>query len=294
MPSLVAAWREAWSAVPGTTDPHAPFGLCTLSTDDSEGSGDIASFRWSQGGNYGSVPNPALPNVFLAHGYDLADVWVNCGEHPQTMACPGCDTADASYNCLQPWYMGPGIHPRLKKPFGQRLAASALVSIYGWPGPATGPTLSGCAVDAASQQLTLKFNATLLAGAELLLAAHNQSAVSVLVNSTHGVPGTGKWVACSLALGPPGSNTVVVDLAPLKGSPQAVKYAWGKTGGTPDSEGDVWCCPAGTAAAECTPGGCPIFARAEAAPFGGHPANPFLALIQNSKCSCPQPQTCDE
>jgi hypothetical protein len=39
--------------------------------------------------------------------------------------------------------MAPGLHPRLKKPVGQRLAASALVVVYGWPGPFTGPTIAG-------------------------------------------------------------------------------------------------------------------------------------------------------
>ena len=296
MPALISAWRAAWSVVPGTTDPLAPFGLCTLSTDDSEGTGDIGSFRWAQGGSFGVVPNPIMPNVFLAHGHDLADVWVNCGDHPQTKQCPGCDAADADYNCLQQWYMGPGIHPRLKKPFGQRLASSALSAIYGWPGPVTGPVISGCTATPSS--LTLHFNASLLAGAPLTVLPYNTSnpllsGLSVLVNSTDGVPGTGKWVALNVA--PGGGSDVVVDLAPLWGAaPQAVKYAWGKTGGTPDSNGDVWCCPAGESAAECLPARCPIFATVGTAPFGGQPANPFLAQIKGGACMCPEPQVCEE
>lgn len=307
MPALVAAWRAAWSATPGTTDPLAPFGICTLSTDDSEGAGDIASFRWSQGGNYGVAPNPVLPNVFLAHGHDLADVWVNCGGHPQTMACPGCDTADPEYNCLQQWYMGPGIHPRLKKPFGQRLAASALVSVYGWPGPVTGPTLAGCTLvsggSSTAPTLTLTFNATLLAGSTLALSpGYNHSGLSILVNSTLGVPGTGKWVEVGMSLvgGGGGSNppSIAVDLTAVQGSPQAIKYAWGKTGGAPDSDGDVWCCAVGNAPGLCLPGGCPIFAVGQGtstSPFGGMAANPFLAQITpGGKCLCPIPQVCDQ
>ena len=294
MPALIASWRKAWSASPGTTDPLAPFGLCSLSTDDSEGAGDIASFRWAQSGSYGVAPNPRMPNVFIAHGHDLADVWVGCGDHPQTRQCPGCDTADPDHSCLTPFYMGPGIHPRLKKPFGQRLAASALVAAYGWPGPLTGPTLSGCSAPAGA--LTLHFNASLLAGAPLVLRPYDAarpelSGLTVLVNSTEGVPGSGAWVALNFALG--AGSDVRVDLAPLRGAAaQAVKYGWGKNGGAPDS-GDVWCCAAGGGAGECAPGACPLYAAAPTAPFGGHPANPFIAQIKGGACVCPAPQVCD-
>lgn len=67
MPALVAAFRSAWSVTPGTTDPLAPFGLVSLSTGDSEGAADVASFRWAQQGSYGVVPNAAMPNTFMAH-----------------------------------------------------------------------------------------------------------------------------------------------------------------------------------------------------------------------------------
>lgn len=302
MPALIASWRAAWSAEAGTTDPLAPFFLCTLSTDDSEGAGDIASFRWAQGANYGVAPNPAMPNTYIAHGHDLADPWVGCGEQPQSAQCPGCDAAHADYSCLTQWYMGPGIHPRLKKPYGQRLAASALAAVYGWRGaPFTGPTLSGCALSGDGSSLLLHFNASLLAGSALVVAPYNASdasasAVSVLVNSTAGLPGSGRWVALPMALGG-GGATVAVDLALLRGAPpQAVKYAWGKTGGPPDSAGDVWCCPGGSAsAAFCAPGACPIYAASDTAPFGGLPASPFLALLTpGGTCQCPEPQVCSE
>lgn len=85
MPALIALWRRAWSVVPGTTAKDAPFGLVTLSTGDSEGAPDIASFRWSQTGNYGVVPNPIMPATFLAHAYDLEDVW--SGENGAGVKC---------------------------------------------------------------------------------------------------------------------------------------------------------------------------------------------------------------
>jgi hypothetical protein len=294
MPKLVALWRAAWSATPGTTDPLAPFGIVTLSADDSEGAADMASFRFAQSGSFGVAPNAAMPNTFIAHGFDLADPWVYCGDKPQTKACAGCDTADPDYNCLQQWYMGPGIHPRLKKPVGQRLAASFLAAegAYAWGGPVTGPTIAGCTLS-ASATLVVAFNETLLAGAALTVSAFDepeQGALSVLVNSTND-SGTGVWVACGYALAPPSSLTV--DLTPLRGAtPQAIKYAWGATGGRPN-EADVICCATGGAAAECVPAQCPVFVATALAPFGGLPANPFLAKIVGGKCACPAPQVCD-
>jgi hypothetical protein len=291
MPALVRAFRAAWSATPGTTDPAAPFGLVTLSQGDSEGAADMASFRWAQSGSYGVVPNPAMPNAFWAHGYDLADPYVNCGDSPQTKQCPGCDTADPLYDCLQPWYMGPGIHPRLKKPVGQRLAASALVSIYGFEGPVTGPTIAGCTYSSSAQTLTVSFNATLLAGSPVVVKPYGSKAslsgLSVLVNATN-ASATGTWVALDVASASP--TSVAVDLSALGGAaPSAIKYAWGPTGGPPDTD-DVLCCdPTG----ECVPGGCPIYATTPLAPFGGHPANPFLAQIVMGKCVCTPPQVCD-
>jgi hypothetical protein len=231
-----------------------------------------------------------MPNTYVAHGFDLADPWVSCGDAPQTRACPGCDVADADFDCLQKWYMGPGIHPRLKKPFGQRLAAAALGAVYGVGGPTGGPALAGCT--ATSDALTLHFDGARLAGAPLALRAGAPTAFSALVNDTDGVPASGAWVPLELSLA--GGADVRVDLAPLRGRPvRAIKYAWGKTGGRPDSEGDVWCCAAGTTAAECTPGACPLVAALARAPFGGLPADPFLAQVRGGKCVCPAPQTCD-
>ena len=295
MPKLIERWRRDWSATPGTTDPLAPFGLVTLSTDDSEGAGDMGSFRFAQSGSYGSAPNAAMPATFIAHAYDLADVWVNCGPAPQTKQCPGCDVAVPGISCLQQWYMGPGIHPRLKKPVGQRLAAAALPIAYAWPGPATGPTLAGCTLDGGSNTIMMTFNATLLAGAPLTLLPYdvayaNRSALSVLVGSS-GAPNSGHWVPCNIAL--TGAAAIKVDLSPLGGAtPQAIKYAWGATGGTPN-DADVECCWP-TASGACMPGQCPIGVLVSAAPMGFLPAHPFLAQITAAgKCLCPTPQTCD-
>ena len=149
----------------------------------------------------------------------------------------------------------------------------------------------------AKPGLTVNFNETLLAGAPLSLLPYNLtqrwSGMSILVNSTPSVARSGSWVAVNFDLTPPSS--ISVDLTPLGGAtPQAIKYAWGQTGGTPNDQGDVWCCAPGNNPGLCLPSQCPIYAKMATAPFGGLSANPFLALITaQGKCSCPPPQICD-
>ena len=35
----------------------------------------MGGMRWSQTANYGVLPNPRMPNSFLAQVYDLGDPW---------------------------------------------------------------------------------------------------------------------------------------------------------------------------------------------------------------------------
>jgi hypothetical protein len=77
---MVAAWREVWSTVPGTTDPRAPFGIATLASGGSEGNGaHMANMRAAQTASYGHWDNEALPNTFGAQLYDLGDPWGHAG-----------------------------------------------------------------------------------------------------------------------------------------------------------------------------------------------------------------------
>jgi hypothetical protein len=66
MVAMVDLWRQAWSKESGTTDPLAPFGIVTLASGGSEGGSDIGGMRWSQTGNFGTLPSPEMPNTFLA------------------------------------------------------------------------------------------------------------------------------------------------------------------------------------------------------------------------------------
>lgn len=167
LPAMVALWRAAWSAVPNTTDPLAPFGVVTLSPSAGwSGANDYGGMRWSQTANYGRLPNPAMPHTFLAHAYDLPDPYSSihslcyfarcCG--PQFGSCEHNRCAEAGREdarkcnetlagrggreaCLgyctalgrtpiNTASFG-GLHSRLKKPIGERLATAALRTVYG-------------------------------------------------------------------------------------------------------------------------------------------------------------------
>ena len=120
-PSMVSAWREIWSAEEGTTDPTAPFGVVTIAPSGAEGAGyHLSAFRWAQTANYGVLPNPAMPNTFVAQAYDLDDPWAYVGGHEvcstnasipnscaytkngteQPSPCCQCGTAMASSRCV--------------------------------------------------------------------------------------------------------------------------------------------------------------------------------------------------
>jgi hypothetical protein len=291
IPKLVALWRKEWSATPGTTDPAFPFGLQTLSTGDSEGAADIGSFRFAQTASYGVMPNALMQGTWLSQGYDLADPWYFC--EAGVSDCPGCDTSDARYNCSSP-NVGPSIHPRIKVPVGQRLAAGALVTSYGFSGPVTGPTIAGCSYTPGAATLSVAFDTALLAGGALVVQDYKGlaafSGFSVLAGSTD-EPQTGQWVAVNISLA--GAAAISVDLGPLAGAaPQAIKYAWGATGSWPNDQ-DVTCClPQPNK--ECLPAQCPLFVAQPLAPYAGLPANPFMARITaGGKCLCPAPQACD-
>jgi hypothetical protein len=77
MEKLVSSWRTQWSAEAGTTDPLAPFGLVTLAPSGGEGGADLPSMRWAQTASYGVLPNPAMPNTFLAQVSERAAVCMN-------------------------------------------------------------------------------------------------------------------------------------------------------------------------------------------------------------------------
>lgn len=173
MQTLVSSWRKVWSLVPGTTDAGFPFGVVTLADGTSEGRGGaMRGFRWAQTANYGTAPNPAMGNVFVAEGYDIGDPWdtPNCG----ALGCCVNKATPLGRSCVQDhrgeWDvnstmdsngLGP-LHPRLKRQLGTRLAQGLYATVYDGTKTtiAQGPVFSGCAI--TSTQLLLKFDAARL------------------------------------------------------------------------------------------------------------------------------------
>ena len=208
MRQLINGWRAAWSKTPGTTDPFAPFGVVTLASSGSEGGPDFGTMRVAQTMSYGVLPTPDVPNTFVAQAYDLDDEWgpgsgpcfggkggwacceggsnaCGSGGAYNATTCAGrealCAPACAANNGT-PCLMG-GIHPRSKKPVGDRLGRAMLNTVYGGTGAFTGPTLSGCSSDSA--QLTVQFNASLLRGDTLALQSLQRAGGSQLFVQTN-------------------------------------------------------------------------------------------------------------
>jgi sialate O-acetylesterase len=190
MRELVNGFRRVWSATPGTTDPLAPFGAVALPSGGSEGGPNMGAMRGAQTAGYGVLPNAALPNTWIVQAYDLEDQWASGGgpcfatlpgygpnvawaccagkaynatscAGREALCAPACDAAAGTATVMG------GIHPRSKKPVGERLARGAFNTVYGGTGSITGPTLASCAVAGAA--LTVNFDAALLRGDTIVL-----------------------------------------------------------------------------------------------------------------------------
>ena len=274
MVKMVADWRALWSASSGTA-PDAPFGLVTLAASGGEGGSDIASMRLAQTGSYGVLPNALMPNTFLAQAGDLDDPVssLNCyhagccsnmSKSPSCTLGVGCDkicqhqppgtVPDFSW-ADTPIYMGP-IHPRCKKPVGNRLARAAAASVYAKGGAATGPTITGCAVSGDKKSIVIKFNQSMFAGDTLAVGDYsktNTSQMSILVNeqkfcfqskssgkrepsyclddgfgnfnTTGAVNEDTDWAPVDIKLGSE-PNTIEVDLSRSNGLAFGVRFGW--------------------------------------------------------------------
>ncbi|BFZ09706.1 hypothetical protein BsWGS_12748 [Bradybaena similaris] len=171
-PEMISDWRLNFhQASNGQTDPAFPFGFVQLAPynnlpNQTRGFPDI---RWHQTADYGYVPNPKMPNTFMAVAIDLPDFNSTYGR----------------------------IHPRYKKDVGDRLALSGLAIAYGRPEVYQGPFPSKGAVVAGGFQITYNASANLeieirnVTGFELLcnarwtaanITSHDQ--VSVTLNNT--------------------------------------------------------------------------------------------------------------
>ena len=252
--------------------------------------------------------------LLLAQALDLDDPWINttcsdtkCCAYDFNASlhttCDGCDAYCNSTAATQ-WYMGP-IHPRDKKPVGVRLAQAAGVTVYGLPGAFTGPTISGCRVNAAGTAVTVTFNTSLLGADAVEVQAYpsayrnvSASAMAVLVDPTgfcfqsargHCVDdGSGSapanetdsgWVYVDVAEA--SATSITVDLTRAGGAAiYGLRYAMA----------DETCCAHyAPTSGPCPVASCPLMGRASRLP-----ANPFMAHIVDGRCVCIPPQVCDE
>eukprot|EP00937_MAST-01D_sp_MAST-1D-sp2_P001167 g1167.t1 len=330
MPKLVAEWRRLWSAEPGTTAPDAPFGLVTLAPSGGEGGASIGTMRWAQTAGFGAVPNAAMPNTFLAQAFDLNDPFANISCYGKTKCHdnmpwnaswpPSCRKYCDSVRTSN-FYMGP-IHPRDKRPVGQRLGGAAAVAAYGKQGHASGPTLAGCT--AAGGKVTLRFKSgggggsgggaaadgvrvqpyydgTAVVGGKAYDALGSKMAV--LLNASmfcmqeggRGAPacrddGTGRAFD---AAGYDASRLWrTVDVAPGAAANEVV-LDLARTNGTAFAVRYAWtgdCCSENPPTSEpCPVASCPLMGTGS-----GLPVNPFVAKIEGGKCKCVAPTACDE
>jgi hypothetical protein len=226
LPAMVDLWRRVWRA-----EPSAIFGVATLAAGGSEGAGQhMAGMRWSQTANYGVLPNPRMPHSFVAQVFDLGDPWAArekgwSGGDDENCSLPNPATGHYGPNCtawdeskwspgMRPYaplirqnapsgnpgvnFMG-GIHPRLKRPVGHRLAVAAASMLGGSSVPLTGPTIAGCTYKTGAPSLSLKFNTTLLAGDTIQVQDFNTN-----VSTWTGVDSLTLMVCASAAPPPPG------------------------------------------------------------------------------------------
>eukprot|EP00940_MAST-03C_sp_MAST-3C-sp2_P000818 g818.t1 len=315
MPKLVDSWRALWSVSDGTTDPKAPFGLVTLASSGSEGGRSMGTFRWAQTASFGRVPNSQMTNTFLAHAYDLDDPWSNtsCYEDgccPNNYApkgtCNGCLASNQYCANLTAtnYYMGP-IHPRDKKPVGERLAIGAAATAYGSDDPFTGPTIASCRMTAdevAGERIIIAFDADVsvrdyasrtfpskmevLTNASLFcMQTGNRGETCVDDGTGHPLAYDGAfddttttWMSVDISPSQSSSREVVVDISSAP-AVFALRYAWSGT-----------CCDGRPSTSEpCPIASCPLVPGDDE---NGLPVNPFIARIVHGKCVCVAPQAC--
>jgi sialate O-acetylesterase len=120
-PAMIHDWRTHFSTSPRQSDPLFPFGFVQLAADhDAVPDLGFPLIRWSQTRELGMVPNPTLPEVFMAVAYDLGDATSPFG----------------------------AVHPRYKQEVGLRLALAARAIAYKEQDLCfTGPLFSGFKAD---------------------------------------------------------------------------------------------------------------------------------------------------
>ncbi len=324
MPKMIASWRKIWSATPNTTDPNAPFGLVGLAAGTSEGHNyNMPYFRSAQTAGFGVLPNPVMPSVVIANGYDIGDPWQdNCGSRManQSACCRAtwfdaidpkrCNMNASEAGQIWNWdatnyFMGP-IHPRAKIWVGKRLAAAIYNLVYGGTGPIVGPVISSCKMSVDGKAVTVQFNSSLLLGDTVSLGLYNETAIASamevqIAKGPNANDGTVPNLIGSSSLSPPPppmDGTWIPAQIRAAGAPNAITIdvsALKDNGTTPLGIRYAWsdtpCCDGyygfGAGDAPCPMASCPIKGSKSQLP-----AMPFIASLVEGTCVCTPPQVC--
>eukprot|EP00039_Didymoeca_costata_P016958 m.310249 g.310249 ORF g.310249 m.310249 type:complete len:695 (+) comp16474_c1_seq2:136-2220(+) len=236
LPALDDSWRHAFRQG-SSSDPNFPIGVvslhgwcgeeeayCTL--NPAERTDWTAAIRWAQTADWGFLPNPRLPNNFVAMGYDQPDPrnGTHCYWNTTSQTCQNVPYPQSCISgkeiCPPPAGLeGGNIHPRNKLLLGDRIARAAKAIAYGDTSIAfTGPVVTGC-VDNGGK-LTVSFNDILMRGESLRIKVTR--GFEVRSAST----GNWSWVPIATPLGVQQEVEVVVDTSSVVSSIDAVRYNW--------------------------------------------------------------------
>ena len=155
----------------------------------------MGAFRYAQTGNRGWLPSIEMPNTFAAQAFDAGDPCSGGGQ-----CCMNSDGAGTGWAChsgeagYTGQFMG-GIHPRVKKIVGTRLAKAARAMAYNdtdvvW----TGPVLDSCTL--VNNQIRLRFQSDLLKSDSIMVLPQTNRGIGLLDSTLQQV----NWDPTMLAL----------------------------------------------------------------------------------------------
>ena len=122
----------------------------------------MGALRYAQSLNAGVLPTKEIKNVFIAQAFDAGDPCAGgnqcCTNKKDGQGGWPCFAGIAKYTGQ---FMG-GLHPRVKRIVGERLAAAARALVYSDKTVAwTGPVLRSCGIRVGSGRAVILFAASL-------------------------------------------------------------------------------------------------------------------------------------
>nr|P82450.2 RecName: Full=Sialate O-acetylesterase; AltName: Full=Sialic acid-specific 9-O-acetylesterase; AltName: Full=Yolk sac protein 2; Contains: RecName: Full=Sialate O-acetylesterase small subunit; Contains: RecName: Full=Sialate O-acetylesterase large subunit; Flags: Precursor [Rattus norvegicus] len=189
-PALIAGWRQTFhSGCQGQTERFFPFGFVQLSSYLLMNSSDYGfpEIRWHQTADFGSVPNPKMPNTFMAVAMDLCD-------------------RDSPFG---------SIHPRDKQTVAYRLHLGARAVAYGEKNLTfQGPLPKKIELLARNELLNLTYDQ------EIQVQRKDNKTFEISCCSDHQC----KWLPAPVNTF--STQTLILDLSACLGTVDAVRYAW--------------------------------------------------------------------